>query len=348
MEPTGSPIGVAGSPVTRRAVSLLVLAAGLVALLLLAADVLLIIFAGLLFAVFLRGGGVWISGKIHLAPAWGVAMFMVALLAAFAAFAAAVAPTVSTQIDELGRRIPEALETLRDRIEAFSWGPALLDRLSPSSLGSSGAGDTAASAVTTTFGALGNAALIFFIGLYGAFSPEVYRRGVILLLAPSLRQQTDDVFDDVTKTLQNWLTAQLIAMTVVGLLTAAGLWAAGIPLAFGLGLIAGLLAFIPNIGPILAIAPALLLAAAQGQTAILLVLAIYIGVQTLESYAVTPLVQQEKVDLAPAFVIAAQLLMGALFGLLGLALATPVAAALMTLTKRIYVRQYLEREPPST
>lgn len=116
------------------------------------------------------------------------------------------------------------------------------------------------------------------------------------------------------------------------------------PLAFALGLIAGLLAFIPNIGPVIAIAPALLLALPEGRTTLLIVLAIYIGVQALESYAITPLIQQEKVSLPPALIIAVQLLFGVLFGLLGLALATPIAAALMTVINLVYVRDYLDRE----
>lgn len=145
-------------------------------------------------------------------------------------------------------------------------------------------------------------------------------------------------------TLRNWLSAQLLAMTLVGVLTGLGLWLAGVPLAFALGLIAGLLAFIPNIGPVIAVAPALLLAMPEGSTTLMIVLAIYLGVQALESYVVTPLIQQEKVSLPPALIIAVQLLFGVLFGILGLALATPIAAALMTIISLVYLRDYLDRE----
>jgi predicted PurR-regulated permease PerM len=165
-----------------------------------------------------------------------------------------------------------------------------------------------------------------------------------LLLAPSIRSRGDQVLRASARTLRNWLVAQLIAMSAVGTLTALGLWLAGVPLAFALGLIAGLLAFIPNIGPIIAIAPALLLAFPEGLTTLLVVLAIYIGVQALESYVITPLLQQEKVSLPPALVISTQLLFGVLFGILGLMLATPIAALTMTVVKLIYVEDYLERE----
>lgn len=168
--------------------------------------------------------------------------------------------------------------------------------------------------------------------------------GLILLVAPSLRERAEEVLQATGATLHNWLSAQLSAMTVVGVLTGLGLWIAGIPLAIALGLIAGLLAFIPNIGPIIAIAPALLLAFPEGQSTLIAVLAIYFGVQALENYVVTPLIQQEKVALPPAFVIAVQLLFGVLFGITGLALATPIAAALMTIIGLVYVNDYLDRE----
>jgi predicted PurR-regulated permease PerM len=257
-----------------------------------------------------------------------------------------VAPAIAEQIDELTRRIPEAFEMLRGRIEEFSWGPQLLDRIRPASFASPESGSAAMSAVSSTFGALGNFVIIMFIGLYGALDPKVYRHGLTLLLAPSIREHGDKVLRTTAATLRNWLAAQLMAMAVVGVLTALGLWIAGVPLAIALGAIAGLLAFIPNIGPVIAIAPALLLAFPEGQSTLITVIAIYLGVQALESYVVTPLLQQEKVSLPPAFVIAVQLLFGVLFGVLGLALATPIAAALMTIIRLIYVNGYLDREPP--
>lgn len=329
---------------TPRVTSLLVVAAAFTALLLLAPDVLLIVLAGVLIAVFLRGGGRWIGEKTGIPGVWGVALFLLALIAAAAAFGIAVAPAVVEQVDALVRRLPESFDALREDVASYAWGPDLLKHLTPGSLASWSAGSVAATAVTSTFGALGNAVLVFFIGLYGALDPQVYKRGVTLLFAPTLRPQAEEVLEEVAVTLGNWLAARLIAMAVVGALTAAGLWAAGIPLAFALGLIAGLLTFIPNIGPVISIVPALLLAWPGGQTDILIVVSIYLGVQTLESYAITPLIQQEKVDLPPAFIIACQLLLGTLFGLLGLALATPIAAAVVTITNSVYVARYLERE----
>lgn len=329
---------------TRQTISLLLLAATAAILLLLVPDVLLIVFAGILLAVFLQGGGHWIASRLGLADGWGIGLFLLGIVAALVIFTLAVAPAVGEQIDELTRRVPQAFETVRERLAAYSWGSALLDRLTPEALASSESRSAALTAVSSTFGALGNAVIILFIGLYGALDPGVYRKGLTLLLAPSIRRRGDEILRATAATLRNWLSAQLMAMTVVGVLTALGLWVAGVPLAFALGLLAGLLAFIPNIGPVLAIAPALLLALPDGLSMVLIVLAIYLGVQALESYVVTPLIQQEKVSLPPALVISAQLLFGVLFGILGLALATPIAAALMTVVGLAYVEDYLDRE----
>ena len=130
----------------------------------------------------------------------------------------------------------------------------------------------------------------------------------------------------------------------LGVLTSLGLWLVGTPLAFLLGLIAALFGFIPNIGPIIAAVPAILLTLTSGLTNALVVAGVYLVVQTLESYVITPLIQQEKVSLPPALVISAQILMGVLFGLSGLALATPVTTALMTFTREVYGKDYLEKE----
>lgn len=330
----------------RRHVSLAALAAAFIILLAFAPDVLLIVFAGVLFAVFLHGGGDWVATKSGLSHGAGVGIFAAVIVLALAGAIGAFAPAISDQFEELTQQVPEAANSLRERIEEYSWGERLIERASPEGLISGEGGSAAATAVSSTFGALGNTVIILFIGLYGAISPSTYCRGIIALVAPSLRPRAEDVIDKVGHTLREWLTAQLMAMTVVGVLTGVGLWLVGIPLAFLLGLIAALLAFIPNIGPVLAAAPAVLLAIPDGLTVTLLVIGVYLAVQTIESYVITPLIQQEKVSLPPALIISAQLLLGVLFGLLGLALATPIAAVLMTLTREVYVKDYLERERP--
>jgi predicted PurR-regulated permease PerM len=117
------------------------------------------------------------------------------------------------------------------------------------------------------------------------------------------------------------------------------------PLALTLGLLAGLLSFIPNIGPILSFVPAGLLAIPQGFSQVLYVGLLYIGIQTVESYVITPPMQRRMVSLPPALTISAQVILGVLFGFLGLLLATPLAAAVLVLVKMLYLEDVLG-EPP--
>ena len=331
----------------RRNISLTVLAAAFLVLLFLAPDVLLIVFAGILFAVFLHSGGAWIAAKTGVPHGIGVGAFLLVVVAALTGAVLAFAPAIAEQFDELTRQVPQAWESLRARVGDYSWGERLLERASPEGLFSSTGRTAAMTAVSSTFGALGNFVIILFIGLYGAISPGIYRTGLVALTAPSLRPRARQVLSRMAQTLRDWLAAQLLAMAVVGVLTALGLWLLGIPLALLLGLIAALLAFIPNIGPVLAAVPAVLLAVPQGTTVVLLVIGVYLAVQTIESYVIVPLIQQEKISLPPALVLGTQLLMGVLFGLLGLALATPLTAILVTLVRETYVTDYLETEDAS-
>ena len=236
-------------------------------------------------------------------------------------------------------------------LEQQSWGPSLLERLSPDQLMErvSGAGGGVAGragvAVVSTFGALATFAIIVVLGVFLAADPGTYRAGIVMLVAPSGRERAEAVLRQLGRTLQGWLLAQFASMAVIGALIALGLWLLCVQLAVVLGVIAALLTFIPNLGPILAAAPALLLAFADGPTEALWVAALYVGVQVIEGNVTTPLIQQRTISLPPVLIMAAQLLMASLFGLLGLALATPMAAVGITLTQSLYVHGYLGSEP---
>lgn len=325
---------------SRRTVSLAVLAAAILALLILVPNVLFTIFAGILLAVLLRGAGRWFA---DLSPAWGIAFVLVLIITFFALGTLTFADSVSNQVDQLARQLPVAFEQMRERIDDFGWADRLLDRFSPEHLLFANS-STAGKAVTSTFGALASFVIVIFIGIYGAFDPLPYRHGFLALFAPSLRRRAAAIIDDCVASLRRWILAQLISISVVGVLTGLGLWLIGLPLALILGLIAGLLEFIPNFGPILAVVPALLLALVAGWHTVLLVLGLYLTVQALESYLLTPIVHQEAVSIPAALVITIQLLFGVTFGFIGLALAMPITAVGLTVVREVYVAGYLERE----
>ncbi|WP_244423121.1 AI-2E family transporter [Bradyrhizobium sp. ORS 375] len=150
------------------------------------------------------------------------------------------------------------------------------------------------------------------------------------------------MLSEAGQALRNWLMAQLVSMAVVGVLTGLGLWALGVPLALVLAVLAALLTFIPNIGPLVAAIPAVPLGLSDGLASALWIAGLYTMVQMIESYVVTPRVQEETVSLPPAFTISMQLLFGVLFGTLGLALATPLGAVLLRVLSRFFVSGYLD------
>ena len=191
--------------------------------------------------------------------------------------------------------------------------------------------------LNTVIGAVGGALIVFFAGLYLAIEPRDYLRGLISLVPRRGRPRAQRALEEVGFTLRRWMLGTVIGMLVIGLLTTLGLWALGIPAALALGVFAGLLEFIPYIGPILSAVPALILALVISPTTALWVLLLYIAIQQLESNLIMPLLMKGMVKLPPALTVLVQVLMALLFGFLGLLLAVPVLAAGKVLVRTLYI-----------
>jgi predicted PurR-regulated permease PerM len=189
----------------------------------------------------------------------------------------------------------------------------------------------------TTFGALGDTAVIIFVAIFTAADPSAYRNGLLSLVPRRRRLDFALILDDIGTMLRWWLVGQLFAMIAVGTATWLLLTAIGMPSALLLGLQAGILTFIPFLGPFIGGAAIMLVAMAQGSTMIFWALGGYVLIQSVEGYLLTPLVQQRTVDLRPLLAITAMILFGTLFGLLGIALATPLVAVIRLLMLRLYV-----------
>jgi predicted PurR-regulated permease PerM len=314
----------------------LFLAAGLLSWV--ASQVLLTLFAGVLVGILLRGLSVWISARTRIGQGWALAIVCGALALAGLGLSVFLAASISQQLSELYDRLPQALEQLRTRVEANPLGQRILGA-APAVDGAAGPEAVAqvAGAAAVAVGALGNGVLILVMGLFLAANPAVYRRGLVRLVPIANRDRADQVLDEVGDVLLRWLAGRLLLMGIIGALTWAGLLAIGVPLALPLALIAALLSFIPNIGPILSAIPAMLIAASEAPVMALYVGALYLGIQTLESYTLEPYIVRKTADLPAALVIGFQLLMGTLVGVMGLALATPLLAMLTVLVQRLYV-----------
>lgn len=146
---------------------------------------------------------------------------------------------------------------------------------------------------------------------------------------------------EIGRTLGQWLMGKLLSMLIVGVLTATGLALLQVPLALLLGIVAGLLDFIPYVGPIMAGVPAVLIAFSEGPQLALYVLLLFAALQLAEGYLLLPLIERRTVALPPALTIGAQVLLGALFGFAGVALATPITAVLTVAIAMLYVEDVL-------
>jgi predicted PurR-regulated permease PerM len=259
-------------------------------------------------------------------------------------FSGIVGPLLTGQINDLIIQLPEAAERFRNQFLEQEWArrlfvePGSVQDLMPSVKEVMGG---VTSAFSRTLGVVANAFVILFIGIYGAAAPESYMSGVAHLTPQRHRERAHEVIDALAHALRWWLVGRLTMMTVVGVLTTLGLWVAGVPTPLALGLLAALLSFVPYVGPILSFIPAVLVALMVSLTKVVYVVIVFGIVQTLESYVITPLVQQRAVSLPPVILITAQIAMGVLAGATGVLLAAPLAIVIIVLLQMLYVEDVL-------
>ncbi|MHC4046423.1 AI-2E family transporter [Bradyrhizobium sp. 23AC] len=177
-----------------------------------------------------------------------------------------------------------------------------------------------------TIHGVGNIFIVLFLGFAFAAQPAVYHDGLLFLAPARHRTRVALIIDRTAETLERWLIAQIIVMLAVGVVTWIGLAVIGIPSSFILGIQAGLLAFIPTIGAIIAGVVVVLASLASGWIPALSAFLLFMGVHAMESYVLTPILQRQALDIPPATLFAFQILLGVVFGIWGLALALPLVA----------------------
>jgi predicted PurR-regulated permease PerM len=251
---------------------------------------------------------------------------------------------IAQQIGEFSEQFQLAREEFLERWEESDvprWlGAAAQVTDQPTGLGQQ-ALSTAQTAITKTFWALGGVLFVAVTGFYFALQAGIYRAGFLKLVPVHARRRVDAVVDKVAVTLWWWTLGRLAGMLVIGVGSTLGLWLLNIPLPVTQGVLAGLLNFVPNLGPLVASIPPLLLALQQGPNTVWYVAGFYLALQFVESYFLTPLIDQHQVHLPPGLVLSAQLVMGAVAGVLGLLLATPVAVVLYVLIREFYIKDTL-------
>lgn len=317
-------------------------------------SVLLLAFAGVLLAVLLEALTALLRGRTGWRHGVALAVVVLLLVASIAGVVWLAAPSISRQVDQLAQTLPRSFEDLRGWLSQTRWGQWLLaqtpeigQRLTGGAGG--GAGDLlsritgiASSALAGISGLL----IALFLGLYLAAEPGLYTAGIVRLVPRHHRDRARQVLDKLYATLKWWLVARFASMAVIGVLTWIGLAALGIPLSFILAVLAAILTFIPYVGPVLSAVIPALLALTQSPMKAVWVIVLFLAIQTVESYLITPLIERKAVRLPPALTIIAQVLITLIAGPLGLLLASPLLAVLMVLVQMLYVEDALGDELP--
>lgn len=307
-------------------------AAALIVFLWLAADMLFILFAGVLLAIGIDALGCGIARHTFLSRGWAVAIILTVMLAALAAGAAAMFPFLLDQLDELRTRLEEIADQARTRLGRYGILDWLTDEKAASQLAGWG---------MSLMGAIGGIVIVLVIMLFAVANPVLYRRGILHLIPFERRARIDETLSAIAHALRWWFLGQLISMAILGISVSLGLLVIGIDLWLALGLITAILTFIPFLGPMIAGIPIITVAFVQGAQTGLIVTVFYLVIQNVEGNILTPWIQQRAVLLPPVLLIAVQILMGALFGMLGLIMAAPITVLGMVLVQKLYVEDVL-------
>ncbi len=300
----------------------------LVVVLVVLAQPIMLIIAGLVFAVILDGGTRLLGRVLPIGRSWRLAIVTLAGFAFIAWTFFYAGTTLAGQAEELRAVVTEQSE----RLTAYLRQTGLMPQGDMSQVGSQMLGGVGrlTTALSTAVGAISSILMVLVIGIFVAIEPKLYDRGVAWMLPTTSRHGFYDLSNKVGFTLRRLMFGRIIGMVVEGVGTWLMLLAGGVPMAALLGLLTGLLAFIPNIGAIVSGLLMIAVGFSAGTDAGLWAIATYLIVQTVDGYLIVPYVARRTVDLAPALVLAAQLVFGALFGLLGLLLADPIVAAIKT------------------
>ena len=318
------------------------------------ATTLFLIFAGMLLGVALNAMSNLLGRVVNLPHALRLALVCLALAGLLSGIVVLGGNTIAKQATVLSNTIKSQLGNVKTFLEERGVDTSYLDFTSTTQTGTT----EGASAATTpsaapthnlpnagalassggaivsqtlkvllgTVSAVGNFFIVLFLGLAFAAQPSVYRTGLLFMAPAKYRARATIIVDRIGDTLERWLIAQILTMAAVFLVTWIGLAIIGIDSSFILGIQAGLLAFIPTVGAIIAGVIVVLASLASGWIAALSAFILFLGVHALESYVLTPIIQRQALDIPPATLFGFQILLGVVFGIWGLTLALPLMA----------------------
>jgi predicted PurR-regulated permease PerM len=261
-------------------------------------NVLVLVFGSIVVAVALRSMTRIAMRHLPIKERWALALVVTALLVVVIGLGALIGAHLAKQFDQLVQTLEMAWSQAHVALEKSELGRTVLNAESASAAANSAT--RLAVVATSSLGAVTTLALILLVGLFLAAEPDLYRRGVLRLMPRAARTTVIRLFDALGASLAGWLRGTVIAMLAVGTLTSLGLSLLGVPLALSLGILAGVLEFVPYLGPIVSSVPAILVAFTMGPTRAFEVGALYLAVHAIEAYLLVPVIQKRAVALPPA------------------------------------------------
>jgi predicted PurR-regulated permease PerM len=330
----------------------------------------LVAFLGILFGLAVSSGVDQLQ-RIRIPRGVGAATIVIGFFGILVGFGAWVAPTVHEQSVELRKRLPDAIDRIENWANSHQTG---LIGVAVRGLASDTQADTTARTasgapapvkpdtiniqatlqqrvgggmggvvrylfpfLSSTIAAVTGFLIIVFLALYIAVDPDMYRRGIMHLFPYDHRERAGEVLSAIAAVLRKWLVTQLIAMITISAVVTVVLLILHVQAALALGLLAGLLEFIPTVGPIMSALPAVAMGFLDSPEKALSVTIAYVLIQFFENHMLIPLLMKGGMDLPPALTVFSQALMALLFGFLGLMCAVPILAAVVVAVRMIYV-----------
>jgi predicted PurR-regulated permease PerM len=313
----------------------------------------LVIFGGVLFAIALRRAAEAVSRVTRLPVGWSLLAVVILIIAFFSAIGWFFSQAIAGQITELSQQLPAAAAKVGNMISQSAIGKILSQHIDTTSVQTS-----STSLLQSFFGVavnvvevVGGIVVLIFLAVYFAAESGLYVGGLVRLVPPARRARAAEILHETASAVWYWMLGRLFSMTMLGVVTAYGLWLLGVPLPVALGFLAGIMTFVPYIGSIASAIPSVIIAASINLTLAVYVIAFYLGVHVVEGYVLVPLVQRRAVHLPPALTLSAQVILGFLAGFIGLLFATPLVAAGLVLVRMIYVEGILgdrEEGEPAT
>lgn len=304
--------------------------------------VLCLIFAGVILGIFLSAAADFVSGRLHVPRAPALAIILLLLLAGILTVILVIGPQVVEQTGELARRVPQLWHASEAAIRQSEIGVQVLDLLREA-LGDPASLPDVSSIITEStqmvrrltgifsgvVGTVFSVIIMVAMAAYIAFEPSLYRQGILFVTPDHRRGMVNYMMDRVAIVVSWWFVGQSLSMLVLGSFMTLGLWIIGVPFALLFGLFTAMMTFIPNLGPVIAAIPVLLMALTQSLEQTLFTLLLIVILQNIEGFLLTPMVHRRIIALPPALVLAALLILGSLVGIIGALIAMPLVATII-------------------